>query len=525
MAQWVLSGVCFCCALLIVWRTLAGPLDSPIHLHSPLNVESVFGLSAILLLLIRAETNAIGAGLERRRLDRSDLLALVSIAAIVACAFWRAASYYFLSDDFILVKYALTPMLRDVFRTPGGDGFYRPLPYASMALTAVWAGVNPSYWHWTAIALHAVNSMLVYLSAAMFRLSRFAAWFAAAVFAIHASHPEAVVWIAARYDLLATFFVLLGLVFFIRGEEIEGWRALLYRSASLLAMALAFLSKESAYAFPVLLVLFVIWKGEWKARRSWFNLLPFFVVAAAFLVWRWILFGGVGGYLNPAGQPEVLSLGIVSSIKALCFRLWAVLFFPVNWSTEPGLLLSIATILYLAALLWLCRTQVPRRALLVALGFLLILALPPLSQLLIGVDLQKSRVLYLPSIGFCLLLATAVERQKAKWIVAIAVLAFNFTALFHNLTAWEHSSQKAQTACSVAAHCAQSRGGRIAVLGLPHSLQGVYFFANGFPECVEMQSGVEAGKVELRDSASPIDVAQYSCILNWDGNKEELSVR
>jgi hypothetical protein len=325
--------------------------------------------------------------------------------------------------------------------------------------------------------------------------------------------------------LLATLFVLLGLVFFIRGEDVDGWRAMLYRSASRLSMVLAFLSKESAYTFPVLLALLLAWRGALKTKRSFFALLPFVAVAAAFLVWRWILFGGVGGYLNPAGQPEVLSLGILSSMKALCFRLWAVLFFPVNWSNEPGLLLGIATILYLAALLWLWRAQVPRRALLVAIGFLLTLALPPLSQLLIGVDLQKSRVLYLPSVGFCLLLATLLERRKAGWAVAIAVLVFNLAALRHNLSAWEHASQKAQAACSVAARCGQSRDGRVVALGLPHSLQGVYFFANGFPECVELQSGLPAAKVDLQDPASPVNAAQYPCVLNWDAGKEELSVR
>lgn len=524
VAQWVLSSVCICCAVLIGWRALAGPLDSPIHLHSPLNVEGFFGLSAILFWLIRAKTNTTCARLERR-LDRFDLLASVSVAAIVACAFWRAGSYYFLSDDFILVKYALAPMFRDIFRTAGGDGFYRPLPYVSMALTAVWAGMNPTYWHAAAIALHAVNSMLVYLLAVSLRLSRYAAWFAAALFAVHASRPETVVWIAARYDLLAALFVLLGLVFFIRGWDFAGWRALLYRSASLLAMVLAFLSKESAYTFPLLLLLLAAWKGDWKTRRSRFAVLPFFGVAAAFLVWRWILFGGAGGYLSPAGQPEVLSLGIVSTLKALGLRLPTVLFFPVNWSHEPGLPLGVTMIFYLAALLWLWRAQVPQRALLLALGFLLALALPPLSQLLIGADLQKSRILYLPSVGFCLLLAIAVEQHKAKWIVSIAILAFNLAALFHNLAAWDDASKKARAACSVATGCAQRRGGRMAVLGLPHSLRGVYFFANGFPQCVEMQSGVEAAKVELRETASPVDATQYSCILDWDGGVEQLSVR
>jgi len=517
LAQWLLAAVLLTCALLIASRGLAGPLTSPLRIHSPINVESFFGLAAVLLVLLRAKNDRTRAESHQR----VNAAAALVIALFVAALFWRAANFYFLSDDFILLKYARFPAYHAVFTTAGGDGFYRPVSYVSMALTASYAGLSPFHWHMVGFALHATNSILVLLLAGALGFSRLPALFAAALFAAHATRPETVVWVAARADLLAAFFVLLALLAFIRSWDGPARTALLYRSGSVLAMILAFLSKESSYTFPLLLVVFLAWKGVWHSKRAWYALLPFIAVAMGFLTWRWILFGGVGGYLDKAGQPEVFSLGIVPILKTLTLRLWAILFFPINWSTQPGLLLGISLVLYLGALLWLVHVPAQRRQIALPLGFVLALALPPLQQLLIGADLQKARILYLPSVGFCLLLAAAISQFKSRQqsVVALAILAFNVAALQHNLDAWRYASQKAESACAVAAACATGRTGKIAVLGLPGSLGGVYFFANGFADCVEMHRHGDPLAVDLQSPSESVD----SCVLSWDDANDELA--
>jgi hypothetical protein len=501
IAQWVLATALLLCGLLIVSRALMGPLI----IKSPMNVEGWFGLSAILLALTLVNRRPLADARGSEAFGRWDVFAGAVIACLVASAFYRAANFYFLSDDFILLKYArsFSYNFHTLFATPGGDGFYRPLAYASMAWTSALADVNPAYWHWIGFALHAVNSILVFCLAWTLGLPRLASAFAAALFALHGTRPEAVIWVATRSDLLATLFVLIALITFILSRG-----SLLLGAVSLLSMFLGFLSKESSYTVPLVLVVFLASNGGLGTRRGWFSLAPFFAVAAGMLAWRWILFGGIGGYLNAAGQPEALSLGVMSVLKTFALRLWAVLFFPINWSRQPGLLFGIVMVFYLAALLWLLKARMRWRDVLPPIGFLLVLALPPLSQLLIGPDLQKGRFLYLPSVGFCLLLAGMVRhlKMKSQWVVSIAIIVFNLAALLHNMMAWEYASQKARAACGVAASCAMRE---TQVLGLPGSLNGVYFFANGFPECVEMQQRGNAG-------------ARESCVLSWDATTDEL---
>src|SRR5258708_6969007 len=239
IAQWLLTATLLICGLVIACRTLVGPLTFPLSVKSPINVEGWFGLSAILLALLPSRDRKGAVGPQRFKLNRWDGFAVTAIVCLVAAAFYRAANFYFLSDDFILLKYArsFSYNFHALFTTPGGDGFYRPLAYASMAWTAAWAGVNPVYWHWVGFALPALNPILLFLLAWALGLPRLASAFAAIIFAVHGTRPEAVIWVAARHDLLATFFVLIALVSFIQSWNESRWSVLL-RAVSIMSMVL-----------------------------------------------------------------------------------------------------------------------------------------------------------------------------------------------------------------------------------------------------------------------------------------------
>jgi len=436
----------------------------------PLNVESVFVVAGVLFVLLRCR----GKQLPRatRSAGRWDILALASLAiAVVLCFAWMAQSY-FLSDDFVLLKLAHFPWrARQIFTTGGGDGFYRPLGYLSYTLSARWAGIDPARWHWIGFALHAVNAMLVLALAATLGLSRFAAWFAGMLFAMYGASPEAVVWIAGRFDLLAAFWVIAALIAWVRwiASGSAGWLAV-----AGIGMLAGMLSKESAYSFPLVAALALLCSGGGRKRRAYAVLLGFFVLAGILFIYRWHLLGGMGGYG---------SISLAGSAKALLFRMWAILFFPVNWTLPHGRWLIAMSGLYAVALVTLFLARADAKRILLALGFIAATAAPAVSLLLIGPNLEKARVLYLPAVGFCLLLATVAERlgPPARTASVAIILLFHAAVLWHNLAGWRRASEIAQSACETAARCATPL-----VTGLPRTWNGVYLFANGFPECVEM---------------------------------------
>jgi hypothetical protein len=478
---------------------------------SPLVIEGWFAIVGLLIVLLRA-TPAHAGKQSVTTATRVDALALTSIALITAGVYAWTASFYFLSDDFVLLRHAYAPLnWRVLLATPGGDGSYRPIGHLSYMLTAKWAATDPASWHWIGIVLHAANALLVFMLAAALGWSRLAAWLAAVLFTLHGTRPEAAVWMAGRYDLLATFFFLIATVSFVRSWEARDARRILYQSATCLAMLAAILSKESAYASPLIATLLVACFAPEAARRARATLAVFWILAAALFAYRWSLFHGIGGYGG---------FSLPALLKALTFRIWSVLFFPINWTISPGIVLAVLVGVYAVALAALFSLRAPRRRLLFAVSFVILAALPAYSQLLIGIDLEKSRVLYLPSIGFCLLLAALAENAhpKLRAGIATAVILFHAAALLHNLSAWDQASRVVRSACIGAATCPD----RLTVVsGLPRTINGVYTFANGFPECVAMQGAGARAPVRLEAGESA--AMPNECRFRWDSKDNVLT--
>jgi hypothetical protein len=543
-------------AVTLAVRAFLGPLTFPIAVRSPINAEGWLAMAVALLVAMGLrpapmEPVTPERPLPRARSRRLDLCLLLSLMVLIGAVFAGSRNDAFLADDFLLIQYArdFTFDLHRLLTTPGGDGFFRPVTHIFFGLLYRWAGFDPLRWHVAGFVLHEVNTALVFAILRRMGLARPPAWFAAALFAIHATRPEAVVWVGGRFDLLATFFVLASVALFLAfldaGEEphvpFPHGRRWFYWGAALVATVLGILSKESAYAGPPILAMIALTRrhDSWTRgtlKRWAVTLTPFFAVVLALFAYRWVLFGGIGGYLDSSGRPQALLLSPVNVVKALAFRIWAVLVFPLDWNATsaltPGFLVCAAMVAYLGALAWMTTARVVRRGLIAPLGFVLLASIPPLQQLLIGPDMEKARYLYLPAAGFCWLLAVVLEAlgPLAARAAGAAILLFNLAAIGHNLAAWHFASRQAHSACIAAASCARDGDHRLLAIGLPRTVRGVPLFAWGFEECARMEMGpLEKGDsltVVLRDtpaSAAPTDEsAGYACVLEWDPVTSEL---
>ncbi len=78
------------------------------------------------------------------------------------------------------------------------------------------AELNPFYYHLASLLLHTLNAILVYWLANLILKNQLGALIAALLFACHPALSEAVNCIDFNDDLLAAFFFLLSLIFYIR---------------------------------------------------------------------------------------------------------------------------------------------------------------------------------------------------------------------------------------------------------------------------------------------------------------------
>jgi hypothetical protein len=501
------------------------------HARAVLNLESILGALVTLVIVAAAcrRRNQGAATPTPQPVSRwVSWVGLPAIAALVPLAFWRSLHVGLLSDDFILVRYAnefTSHDLAQAFKTGGGDGFFRPAQYLEWVGLARLAGWQAESWHLVSWFFHAAMALLVYALARRLRLPAWESLFAAGLFVVLGSRPEAVIWITGfNGEMAVTFLMLCGLLLFVRSLELQGGAAIAALIGSWIAMVVGILSNEFGYIFPLLLVLWLASQGSTPVealRRRYRALIPFFAAAAMLFAYRWRLFGGMGGYLT-RNRPQALHFGL-ATLHALFGRLWGVLYFPINWTMAPNLAVVVLGMFYVAALLWLavagCGRQGPvfRKDLLFPAGFIMVAALPPLHLLMIGPDLMKTRLLYPPSVGFCLLLAVAVRALsgRAKIAVMAAVLAFHFAALQHNIGPWLYASAKSQDACRAAAICIGGPAEGVSTRDLPQALRGVYFIKNGFSTCVNRAS---LGLAMPHPAKGPV-------ALSWDSAKDELICR
>jgi hypothetical protein len=211
----------------------------------------------------------------------STRLTLIAIAAVTLLTYAAALTTGFTADDFFIL--ARTKGANGIqhatsyFRT-GFFEYYRPVAFLSHALDWTLWGAEPFGFHLTNVLLHTGSTLLVWALGRRL-LEGAAPAMAALLFALHPASHEAVYWIAARFDLLATFFTLLALWCLSgrsMGLRIAGWAA----------FGMALLSKESAIS---LLIIAPAW-DVWIERRDWRTtarrLLPLLLVAAAYLAIR-----------------------------------------------------------------------------------------------------------------------------------------------------------------------------------------------------------------------------------------------
>lgn len=234
------------------------------------------------------------------RLGEKATAALIGLVAILA--YWPALSVGFTSDDFFILarvkEFGGLGHPLAYFSASGFFEYYRPLTFLSHAADWQFWGLNPLGYHITNVALHAGSSVLICLLG--YRLGgRTTGAVAGALFALHPAGQEAVYWISARFDLLATGLGLASLLLY----SSDGRPYLL----GVFAFGLALLAKESAIALPVILLAhdLIIRRLTWQraARR----LAPILLIAGAYALLR-----SQAGALEAAGGasrlPKILAL-------------------------------------------------------------------------------------------------------------------------------------------------------------------------------------------------------------------------
>ncbi|XP_046472791.1 protein O-mannosyl-transferase Tmtc2 [Neodiprion pinetum] len=156
----------------------------------------------------------------------------------------------------------------------GSHGSYRPFCVATFRLNYLAGGLDPWGYHLVNVALHAACAGLVVRAARKVLPGQSLAHaMAGLLFAVHPVHSEAVAGIVGRADLLACLFTLVAFLAYAAHRDDARKPAPLF--LTLIASALATLAKETGIASLALCLLWEFCRGEprrkgtrWTRRRS-----------------------------------------------------------------------------------------------------------------------------------------------------------------------------------------------------------------------------------------------------------------
>jgi protein O-mannosyl-transferase len=390
--------------------------------------------------------------------SRAAQIAAVLIAALLVSA--RSLGHEFVFDDHMLVG-GNAPVLRGeapllstfTYRYWGAadeaapNELYRPVTILSLAVNARLLGSGPAGMHAGNIALHCLNSLLVLLLlGALFGRPRLA-FGAALIFAVHPIASEAVVPVAGRADLLAGTCLLLACALGLAAARRRGTWIFIGGLGVAFLTFFGALAKEHAFVAPLLMVALLgadrrRHEGDPLARRDYrltaatLAGLQVFVLLMVLLLRVHIL-----GYLFHTGVPENASTSYLAFVnnpvqfaeplpRVLTALRVAVmgagrLILPWQLSADysydvipvtalpPGIadLGAVAfALLYLGLVAWSARRY---PIVMFALSWSALTYLLASNLLFPIGTIFGERLLYLPSVGFALLISAGLERLAA----------------------------------------------------------------------------------------------------------------
>ena len=402
------------------------------------------------------------------KIDRFDALLILGLYVLVMAVFTQVIANDWTNIDDGLYVYE-NPVIRNgltgegvryAFTQTHGANWH-PLTSLSHMLDVSLYGLVPQRHRLLNVALHALNSVLLYLFFRHTTGNHGASAFVAVMFAIHPLHVESVAWISSRKDVLSTCFWFACMLAYARYAAIPSIRK--YAAVALL-LALGLMSKPMVVTLPIVLFLLdwwpldrihtsrdALWRGLEKAP-----LLLLSLASGLATIWAQSKEGAVSSLALIPMRDRITNalLSYLLYIKKCVVPTDLAIFYPHMGKSisllEAGIFLVVLLAISIAAI------ALARRLPYIAVGWFwfAITLLPVIGIMQVGFQGMADRYTYIPHVGLFVIAAFGIsalsERvsipNRVRWVtacllcIATAALAFQQARLWRsNVTLWEHA--------------------------------------------------------------------------------------
>ncbi|QQP36013.1 Transmembrane and TPR repeatcontaining protein 2like, partial [Caligus rogercresseyi] len=297
----------------------------------------------------------------------------------------------------------------------GSHKSYRPITTLTYRFNHLLTGLSAPHFHFTNVVLFGICTYLFTLLAQRVTRSKEVGISAGLLFAVHPIHTEAVAGLVGRAEILSGIFYLLSILCYINETPIlpqhcgQGipWTTMIFTTLSVLSKEIGITSLGICFLFEIL-----------KQKTSIKRLASLISCGFCLLLLRgWIMDFQPPSFSeadNPAASPSV---SLSSKILTLSFD-WSMSSVPLLKNVfEFRSILSLAFYTLILGYTFKFirrRTQKDGFAYLISLG-LIILPFTPASNLLFYVGFViAERILFIPSMGFCLFMALCIQEAPKR---------------------------------------------------------------------------------------------------------------
>lgn len=312
------------------------------------------------------------------------------------------------------------------------EATYRPIVTISYILDQYAWGFNPLGYHLTNLFLHLINSVMLFYFLSRLCKNDLSSIISTILYVVHPALTEVVNSIGFREDLIATVFVLISMLFYIRG-------AVLF---SVISYGAALLSKESAFPLPVVIIAYdYLYKNKLILRRYW----PYLLISGFYLYLRFYLL------TNPIEEILTSKLMIftkLASIPSAFFYYTKLLLFPFSLTADyanfsfmlnPSFCITVIVLLCVVILVILIKNNIFDKASVFGIIWFFTF-LSPVLNLIPIVDPFAERFIYLPSVGFMLCIGHYGMRNiflRPRFILFMLIAIIFSTLAFHRNKVWQ----------------------------------------------------------------------------------------
>lgn len=245
------------------------------------------------------------------------LVFIVHLPALSARATFHDDHMY-LTENFLVQNPGWTSARRffvEILEPSTVTGYYQPLTMISLMADVAITGSSNSFrpFHRTSLLLHVANTALVAVLLYLLFGHALIAAGVALLFGLHPMTVDSICWISERKTVLATFFALFSIIFYVRYAHLGKKRHFI---GCLIAYVLALLAKPTTVPLPAMMLLMDYWPLNRLRRDSIIEKLPLFLIGTVFAVITYVSQDRttiviLPGQYNPLRIPMILSHNII----------------------------------------------------------------------------------------------------------------------------------------------------------------------------------------------------------------------